>query len=455
MSSGEDARSATRQRAGLTVDIHEALEAILRSTPFHSSRQTQALLRYLVEHSLNNQEGMLKERVIGAEVFGRKPDYNTGDDPIVRARVGELRKRLAQYYQSEDAQGANLQIVIPPGTYAAQFQLRSQERVVLPSPVSHETTDEDQSGNAAPELATGAAKIPANKRRTWLRNLWIGAACVAAFVLGLVADAHFRSSGSASATRATVRNPLIGRIFGHNEVVNVVLGDVGLVTLLDTLPGDISAGDYLQPNYADKIVARSSDSVLRSALLRMNGHRYTTLFDADVAAQCSHWGTVLDTKTYIRFARYMHVRDFQNGNFVVVGNRRFNPWTALFEAKLNFVMEEDPATHIFHVRNRNPKPGEQPTYELKHEGAENTGYVDVAVLPNLAGTGTVLLLNGLWSEMNTAAVDMFLGRDLPASLSGIVSSQPEGSTIEVLIRVHDLDSAQASTEIVSIRSHSN
>jgi hypothetical protein len=61
------------------------------------------LLRYLVGNCLNGDEEVLQERTIGSEVSGRRPDYNTADDPIVRARVGEVRTRIAQYYQSQEA----------------------------------------------------------------------------------------------------------------------------------------------------------------------------------------------------------------------------------------------------------------------------------------------------------------------------------------------------------------
>jgi hypothetical protein len=56
------------------VHIDEALNTVLKSVPFRSSKQTKSLLRYLVENSIHGNEGMLKERVIGSEVFGRKPD---------------------------------------------------------------------------------------------------------------------------------------------------------------------------------------------------------------------------------------------------------------------------------------------------------------------------------------------------------------------------------------------
>ena len=77
------------------AQIDEALEDVLAGSVFRSSRQCQALLRYIVEHSKARREEMLRERVIGTNVFGRAPGYDTGNDPVVRSRAAELRKRLA------------------------------------------------------------------------------------------------------------------------------------------------------------------------------------------------------------------------------------------------------------------------------------------------------------------------------------------------------------------------
>ncbi len=72
-------------------------------------------------------DGSLKERIIGVEVFGRNPDYDTAYDAIVRARVGEVRKRLAQHYQSPEGQRATVQISIPHGAYRVQFTFRAEK----------------------------------------------------------------------------------------------------------------------------------------------------------------------------------------------------------------------------------------------------------------------------------------------------------------------------------------
>ena len=80
-------------------EIHAELERILASESFCNSRQSDKLLRYLVKHSLDNRDELLRERVIGVDVFGREPGYDTNEESIVRVRANELRKRLAKYYQ--------------------------------------------------------------------------------------------------------------------------------------------------------------------------------------------------------------------------------------------------------------------------------------------------------------------------------------------------------------------
>lgn len=101
--------------------VEEALQRVLDSSAFASSKQSQALLKYLVARSLHHDDGSLKERMIGVNVFGRSHDYNTGDDPIVRARVGEVRKRLAMYYRSELTDQYTVQFTIPTGSYRVNF----------------------------------------------------------------------------------------------------------------------------------------------------------------------------------------------------------------------------------------------------------------------------------------------------------------------------------------------
>ncbi len=101
-----------------TVRAH--LERILLSAPFRNSKRYPALLRYVVEQELNGASSELKERTIAIDVFGRDPSYDPGVDPVVRISAGEVRKRLAQYYQ-EVTDPDHLRIELPVGSYRPEF----------------------------------------------------------------------------------------------------------------------------------------------------------------------------------------------------------------------------------------------------------------------------------------------------------------------------------------------
>jgi hypothetical protein len=110
-------------------DVHATLEKVLVSGPFRSSAQCQKLLTYIVRHTLAAEESSLRERAIGVQVFGRSPDYDSSNDAVVRMRVAEVRKRLAQFYQSPDFIPGMVRIEIPPGSYSAVFYPTQRESV--------------------------------------------------------------------------------------------------------------------------------------------------------------------------------------------------------------------------------------------------------------------------------------------------------------------------------------
>jgi hypothetical protein len=113
--------------------VRAQLERIVASASFRNSKRYPALLRYVVEKTLDGNASELKERNIGIDVFGRGPSYDLGIDPIVRITAGEVRKRLAQYYQ-EIAHRHELRIEIPLGSYQPEFidADRIPEVVALP-----------------------------------------------------------------------------------------------------------------------------------------------------------------------------------------------------------------------------------------------------------------------------------------------------------------------------------
>src|SRR5690242_8936095 len=114
--------------------IRQELDRVLASHEFRSSKRSQDFLRYVIENTLRGHTGMLKERTIGIEVFGRSTDYEPSDDATVRVKAGEVRKRLGIYYSGEGAHNP-IRIELPSGTYVPEFRALAPEAPVVVVPI--------------------------------------------------------------------------------------------------------------------------------------------------------------------------------------------------------------------------------------------------------------------------------------------------------------------------------
>jgi hypothetical protein len=100
--------------------VRAALNQVLQSQGFRSSKRSQDFLRYVVDRTLEGNADTLKERTIGIDVFGRSSAYDPSDDATVRVKAGEVRKRLGLYYASEGRQD-EVRIDLPHGAYVPEF----------------------------------------------------------------------------------------------------------------------------------------------------------------------------------------------------------------------------------------------------------------------------------------------------------------------------------------------
>jgi TolB-like protein len=107
--------------------IRDELSRILESSIFVQSDRLGRFLRFTVEKTLTGEGEMLKEYLIGTEVYDRPSSYRPSEDSIVRGEARRLRSKLKEYYESV---GKNdpLSIYYRPGSYVPMF--RNQHRRV-------------------------------------------------------------------------------------------------------------------------------------------------------------------------------------------------------------------------------------------------------------------------------------------------------------------------------------
>src|SRR6476660_1506174 len=96
--------------------VRQHLERVLESPRFSRNERLSRFLRFVVEGHLDGKDHELKESVIAVEVFGRRPDFDSRLDPVVRTEAVRLRSRLSDYYL-RDGRADPLVIELPKGGY--------------------------------------------------------------------------------------------------------------------------------------------------------------------------------------------------------------------------------------------------------------------------------------------------------------------------------------------------
>jgi hypothetical protein len=184
-------------------DLLEQLERIVRSKHFRNSKRYPTFLRFVVEQTLAGKTEGLKERTLGVDVFARPSHYDTNDDPIVRVTAGEIRKRIAQYYQ-EPGHEEELRIDLPLGSYVPHFlpaahasqiaehgRLRNQSISIAITPaLDHEMVGPEVAASEAKKLVAGMGRW----KKTFLFSL-LFLIVTAAALAGILMRNHWRDQG--------------------------------------------------------------------------------------------------------------------------------------------------------------------------------------------------------------------------------------------------------------------
>jgi TolB-like protein/tetratricopeptide (TPR) repeat protein len=112
-------------------EVRSELDRLLQSALFSQSDRLGRFLRFAIENALAGNTDLLKEYVIGTEVYDRKPPYHPSQDSIVRTEARRLRAKLKEYYESEGKQNPVF-IYFRPGTYVPLFRRNEAVAAHLP-----------------------------------------------------------------------------------------------------------------------------------------------------------------------------------------------------------------------------------------------------------------------------------------------------------------------------------
>lgn len=333
--------------------VREQLGRILASPLFKNSKHYPALLRYVVEHTLEGHTAPLKERALGVEVFGRDPHYDTNLDPVVRTSACEVRKRIAQYYH-EPGHETEVRIDLPSGSYVPEF--RPPEARPQPAPVEPLTVVEPE---------------PQAKMWNWQRFAAIaaGLAALGGTAVGI--------GGSRSAVQR-----FWAPVWGAADLVTVCVsapGAPGQQVLPAAQPDPGPGPSYLDVMRGDRMAYADALTMSRlTALFSENGKRFE-----------------------IRRGTASTLADFRKGPAVLIGAYN-NDWTMRLENHLRFTFERDGTPHGGYIRDRqNPSKiewrydPEKPYAQVTEDYAIVSRFVDprtekmVVVVAGMGKDGTL------------------------------------------------------------------
>ncbi|MGC2403043.1 MAG: hypothetical protein WA510_24860 [Acidobacteriaceae bacterium] len=411
--------------------IDKALEDVLAGSPFRSSRQCQALLRYIVEHSRAHREEMLRERVIGANVFGRAPDYDTGNDPVVRNRAAELRKRLAQHYMgTRDSKGA-IRIEIPTGSYRAIFEIADEleSRGVLPV---HEPSADlsgdvavQQAASHSGDRASGISLFDENSatqpvsnvqdmnpeaaRSRWTKRV-VGVAVAVVALLG----AAWLTIHQVRVARQKPFDAFWALMMDTQHPVLIIMGANRVYRLNNDFLDRYRVEHHIEDtNYESFIDLRKGDVIDESQLRKIE---LIGFGDAAAAARIASMLTRFNKHYDLRYGGDIAVTDFQSSPAFLIGGFS-NVWTLEVMRQLRFQLEG--YDHI--VDKKDPSR----SWRRKSDSGTLAGddYVVISRLIKPETGNFILAIGGIDTYSNQAAAD-FLSD--PDRLDALLKTVPTG-----------------------------
>ena len=393
--------------------LRERLQEITESKAFKGSHRSGQFLAFIIERAIEGRFDSLKERVIGVELFGRSPSYDTGEDAIVRVTASDVRKRLLQYY-GENGRSSRFHLSLPLGSYIPEITRHPQ---VEASPVAVSNSLAPAGGDCASlttDLPSQAADmhVPAQTRFSVgpRHRFWFSFAVVLLFLNLMVWGLFWAHTPKADAAAVSVLPWSV--FFNSSHVTHLITSDPNIVALQEITGTDLSVSDYANRKYIpdpDKLTPEE----LRLSHFILWGDNSAAAIDPPIAlriASLPHSGPL---RIDARAARGIQLSDLKSDdNFILLGSPRSNPWSALFSDQLDFRFIFDHKSGQEIIQNVHPRPHELPMYVPTAQGwATGQSFAIIAFVQNPDQNGQVLLLAGANGEGTEAAGR--LATDLP------------------------------------------
>ncbi|WP_420239819.1 hypothetical protein ACOBR2_09705 [Telmatobacter bradus] len=406
------------------ADILSQLEQIKISRAFCNSARSKEFLSYVVEQVLAGRAENLKERSIGVDLFHRAPSYDTGDDPIVRVKAGEVRRRLAEYYAAEE-QAPELQIELPVGSYIPIFHWRTG----LPAP--------------APEIEVVELPPPPPTQLGKCKIIGFAAALA---IAGIAAMLVIRAYSHHPSALDLFWGPLSET---QQPILICVPSPVTYAVNSDLFPKSPAA----QTGIYDSIMKRNATPLQLNSNTSIPWKEITPLVDfyvnkddAYVANELSAFFARERRPSQVRFGRDYTYEDLRSSPAILIGAYN-NPWTGRIMSDLPIGFREN--GEVLWIEDRT-KPGQ--VWKNGMEG--RLGTKDFAIVARLMNskTGQFLLIVSGIGMVGTKAAGQLISHE--QDLEKALSTAPRGwerKNLEIVLETDIVDGSPSPPRAVAIK----
>lgn len=401
------------------ASLQHHLKEVIEGPAFKGSHRSGQFLRYTVEQAIAGHFESLKERVIGVELFGRPPSYDTGDDAIVRVTASDVRKRLLQHYGQYGAT-SELRISLPSGSYIPQISREPYGRRDIheldgeqhrePAVAQHVSSMADTALKRPVVVLPTANPVPGSLLARIRPIPWLVFSILVIATVGiLLAINGVPGAPASSSTRLSQKGTGPASVlpwsafFSSPNPLQLIMSDPNIVTIQEFTGLEISLSDYANRRYIPEPNTLTPEANRLSHMI-LRGDNPAEV-DTPIAVGIAQIAQVSSTRVNVHPARSIQLSDLKtDDNFVFLGSPRSNPWSALFSDQLDFRFVFDPGSRQEIIRNVHPRLHELPSYVPTALGwATGQSFAIVALVRNPDQNGHVLLLAGANAEGTEAA----------------------------------------------------
>jgi hypothetical protein len=420
---------------------YQLAKRVAQSQHLQKAPRLKDFLLYVCEQTILGQTENLTEQKIGQRIFERAADYSPADDSIVRVQARQLRLRLSEYFHGEGHDEKSI-IEIPKGSYTAVFH-------------ENRATHEPE-----PEPQAAARPLP---RKV---ELLVGGLLLALTVVSLLLYLQNRqlraAAGNGPSGFAAGPKPwLLARVFENSQANSVVLSDSAFGNIQGMLGREFSIEDYLRPGYPQSILPPDVRPEYPHFFATISTYPHSSFTQTIMVDRLARLAVRFGWQYTLRHSRDLAVRDLASGNQLLFGSRMSNPWTGLYEKKLQFQSFWDDQNKVLYFRDTAPPDGRPAIYaSAGPNGIPGSAFAVIGLLTGPQPSSEhsrVLTLRSTKGEALEAAWDLVID---PSRMEERLNSAGfkaapvvAGSNFEILLETKALAGSHGEVVIRSVRLH--